>query len=98
MPTGQKSWYYYLGDKLQFPFHVQCVASVPISPLRKGDAIEIRKMAPEDSCASDMLIMTRWKNGNIAVPLSRLKAIDVDKSTTQAIEDWHCWVAQGYCF
>ena len=92
------SWYYHLEDKLQFPFHAQCVASVPTSPLRKEDTIEIRKMAPEDSCTSDMLVMTRWKNRNIAVPLSQLKAIDVDESTTQAIEDWHYWVAQGYCF
>ena len=43
------SWYYYLEDKLQFPFHAQCVASVPTSPLRKGDTIEIRKMAAEDT-------------------------------------------------
>jgi Calcium binding len=92
------SWYYYLEDKLQFPFHAQCVASVPTSPLRKGDTVEIRKMAPEGSCASDMLVMTRWKNRNIAVPLSQLQALDVDKSITQAIEDWHYWVAHGYCF
>jgi hypothetical protein len=91
-------WYYYLEDKLQFPFQAQCVASVPTSPLRKGDTVEIRKMAPEDSCANDMLVMTRWKNRNIAVPLSQLKAIDVDESTTQAIEDWYYWIAQGYCF
>jgi hypothetical protein len=92
------SWYYYLEDKLQFPFQAQCVASVPTSPLRKGDTVEIRKMAPEGSCASDMLVMTRWKNRNIAVPLSQLKALDVDKSTNQAIEDWNYWVAHGYCF
>ena len=91
------SWYYYLEDKLQFPFNAQCVASVPPSPLRKGDTIEVRKMAPEDSCASDMLVMTRWSNRNLAVPLSQLKAIDVDESTTQAIEDWHYWIAQAYC-
>jgi len=92
------SWYYYLEDKLQFPFRAQCVASVPTSPLRKGDTIEIRKMAPEDSCSIDMLVMTRWQNRNIAVPISQLKAIDADESTTQAIEDWHYWIAQGYCF
>ena len=92
------SWYYYLEDKLQFPFHAQCVASVPTSPLRKGDAVEIRNMAPEKSCETDMLVMTRWQNRNIAVPLSQLKAIDVDESTTEAIEDWHYWIAQGYCF
>ena len=92
------SWYYYLEDKIQFPFHAQCIASVPTSSLRKGDSVEIRKMAPEHGCSTDMLVMTRWKNRNIAVPLSQLKAIDVDESTTQAIEDWHYWVVQGYCF
>lgn len=91
-------WYYYLEDKIQFPFHAQCIASVPTSPLRKGDSVEIRKMAPEDSCSSDMLVMTRRQNRNIAVPLSQLKAIGVDESTTQAIEDWHYWIAQGNSF
>jgi hypothetical protein len=55
-------------------------------------------MAPEDTCSTDMLVMTRWNNRNIAVPLSQLKAIGVDESTTQSIEDWHYWVAQGNCF
>jgi hypothetical protein len=91
-------WYYYLEDKIQFPFHAQCIASVPTSPLRKGDSVEIRKMAHEDSCSTDILVMTRWNNRTIVVPLFRLKPIGVDESTTQAIEDWHYWVAQGYCF
>ena len=91
-------WYYYLEEKIQFPFHAQCIASVPTSPLRKGDSVEIRKMAPEDSCSSDMLVMTRWNNRNIAVPLYQLKPIGVDESTTQAIEDWHYWVGQDNCF
>ncbi len=91
-------WYYYLEDMLQFPFHARCVASVSTSPLRKGDTVEIRKMAPEEICASDMLVMTRWNNRNIAVPLVQLKPIGVDESTDQAIEDWHYWVAQGCRF
>jgi hypothetical protein len=92
------SWYYYLEEKIQFPFQAQCIASVTTSPLRKGDSVEIRKMAPEDRCSTDMRVMTRWSNRNIAVPLSQLRAIGVDKSTTQAIEDWQYWVAQGRCF
>jgi hypothetical protein len=92
------SWYYYLEDKLQFPFHAQCVASRPTSPLRKGDMVEIRKMTPEDSCTTDMLVITRWSNRNLAVPLSQLMPIGVEESTSQAIGDWHYWIAQGYCF
>lgn len=91
-------WYYYLEEKLRFPFQAQCIASVPTSPLRKGESVEIRKMAPEDSCSADMLVMTHWSNRNFAVPLSQLKPIGVDESTRQAIEDWHYWIAQGYCF
>ena len=91
-------WYYYLENKLQFPFQAQCIASVPTSPLRKGEAVQIREMAHEHSCASDMLVMTRSSNRNLAVPLSQLKPIGVDESTKQAIEDWHYWIAKGYCF
>ena len=55
-------------------------------------------MAPENACSSDMLVLIRWQGRNMAVSLSQLKAADVDESTRQAIEDWHYWVAQGYCF
>jgi len=45
-----------------------------------------------------MFVITRWQNGNVAVPLSQLKPIGVDESTIQVIEDWHYWIAQGDCF
>ena len=91
-------WYYYLEDKIQFPFQAQCVASRPTSPLRQGESVEVRRLASEDTCSSDMLVMIRWQGRNMAVPLSQLKAAGVDESTRQAIEDWHYWFAQGYCF
>jgi len=55
-------------------------------------------MAPEDACTGDMLVLIRWQSRNLAVPLSQLAAIDADESTSEAIGDWHYWVAQGYCF
>jgi hypothetical protein len=64
----------------------------------KGDSVESEKMAPEDYCSADVLVITAWSNRNIAIPLSQLKSIGVDESTTQAIEDWHYWVAKGNCF
>jgi hypothetical protein len=89
------AWYSYLEEKLRFPFQAQCIASRPTSPLRKGDSVEIRKMAPEHSCSGDMFVMTRWSNRQFAVPLSLLKPIGADESTAQAIGDWHYWIAQG---
>ena len=62
------SSYYYLEDKIQFPFHAQCIASRPTSPLRKGEPVEVRRLASEDACSSDMLVMIRWQGRNLAVP------------------------------
>ena len=55
-------------------------------------------MAPQESCSADMLVLIRWQARRLAVPLSQLAAIEVDKSTADAIGDWHYWVAQGYLF
>jgi hypothetical protein len=91
-------WYYYLEDKIHFPFQAKCIASRAISPLRKGESVEVRSMAPEDTCSGDMLVLIRWQRRTTAVPLSQLSAIDPDEITGEAIKDWHYWVAQGYCF
>ncbi len=91
-------WYYYLENKIRFPFRARCTVTKAVSPLRKGEAVEVRHLAPEDSCRSDMLVLIRWKGRNVAVPLSQLTPLDADESTAEAIGDWHYWVAQGYCF
>lgn len=92
------SWYYYLEDKIPFPFHAACTASRASSPLRKGETVEVRRLAPEDACSADMLVTIRWQDRNMAVPLSQLTATNSDESTRQAIEDWLYWLGQGYCF
>ena len=92
------SWYYYLDDKIRFPFHAKCIAPKVVSPLRNGETVEVRRMAPEDACSADMLVLIRWQGRKMAVPLSQLAAIDPDESTAEAIGDWHYWVAQGYLF
>jgi hypothetical protein len=91
-------WYYYLENKIRFPFQAKCIASKPVSPLKKGEIIEARRMAPEDACANDMLVLVRWQGRNRAVPLTQLAAIDAGDSTEEAIGDWHYWVSQGYRF
>src|ERR1039457_6640826 len=65
-------WYYYLENKLRFPFQAKCIASMVVSPLRKGEAVEVRRLAPEDVCTSDMLVLIRWQGRNLAVPWAEL--------------------------
>ncbi len=91
------SWYSYLEGKISFPFQAKCTATSAVSPLRKGETVEILRMAGEDACEHDILVQIRWQGRKMAVPLSQLVAVDPDESTDEAIGDWHYWVAQGYC-
>jgi len=90
------SWYYYLESKISFSFHAKCIAADVVSPLRKGETVEVVCMAPEKNCEHDMFVQIRWQGRKMAVPLSQLAAIDPDESTEEAIGDWHYWVARGY--
>jgi hypothetical protein len=92
------SWYYYLEDKIRFPFQARCIVAKLASPLKKGETVEVRRLAPEDACSADMLVLIRWQGRNMAVPLALLAAADPDESTEEAIGDWHYWVSQGYLF
>ena len=92
------SWYYYLEGKLTFPFEARCIGSKATSPLRKGETVEVLRLAKEEVCGNDMLVQIKWQGRNMAVALSQLAAIDPDESTTEAIGDWHYWVSQGYLF
>jgi len=98
--SGERAmgWYYYLDGKIRFPFQANCIAARAISPLLKGETVEVQGMAPEDACSNDMLVLIRWQGRTMGVPLSQLAGVNVDESTAEAIADWHYWVAQGYCF
>ena len=60
--------------------------------------MEVQRLAPEDACSSDMLVLIQWHGRNVAIALSQLTPFDADESAVGAIADWHYWVAQGYCF
>lgn len=91
-------WYYYLEEKIRFPFQAKCIVAKVVSPLHKAETVEVRRMAPEDACSSDMLVLIHRTGRNLAIPLSQLTTLDADESTAEAIADWHYWVSQGYCF
>jgi hypothetical protein len=82
-------WYYYLENKLRFPFQGRCIASNVVSPLRKGEIGEVIRMAPEEACLGDMLVLIRWQYRTMAVPLSQLSASDADGGTVDATIRFH---------
>ncbi len=91
-------WYCHLGDKLQFPFTAKCIEVRNVSLLKKGDEVEVKRMAPSSECEHEIFVEMRWEKRNLAVPLSQLQVIDGDEETKEAVADWHYWVAQGYRF
>jgi hypothetical protein len=97
-PEEQAMSWYYLEGKITFPFRARCVAANAVSPLRKGETVEVLRMAIEVACEHDMLVQIRWQGRKMAVSLSQLETISADESTQEAIGDWHYWVAQGCIF
>jgi len=39
-------WYYYLENQLRFPFEARCIAARVVSPLNKGETVQVLRMAP----------------------------------------------------
>ena len=91
-------WYYYLKDQINFPFKARCTEERPISPLSKGEKVEVVGMPPEDECEKEILVSIKWQKRTLAIPLSQLEGIGVDEETQEAMDDWHYWVKRGYRF
>ena len=89
-------WFSYLEDTLQFPFTAACITQRAISPLRKGDEVEVLGMSGE-GCEHEMFVEMLWEGKTLAVPLAQLKPIpSTDAKTKEAVADWHYWLEQGY--
>ena len=93
------SWHCFLENNLT-PFTATCTKERSISPLRKGDDVEVTGMADSDECQHEMFVMIRHEGKRgLAVPLAQLKpGGDCDEATRQAVEDWLYWVKMGYEF
>ncbi|MAE63500.1 MAG: calcium-binding protein [Phycisphaeraceae bacterium] len=90
-------WYYYLEDRLQFPFTASCITKRAISPLRVKDEVDVIGLPPENECQHEMFVTIH--GDGLAVPLSQLTPIrNTDERTKQAVEDWHYWIRMGYEF
>lgn len=60
--------YYYLENQLGFLFQARCIAARVVSRLRRGETVEVLRMAPENACSADMLVLIRWHGRNMPCP------------------------------
>ncbi len=91
-------WYSYLEDNLDFPFTATCVKKRDISPLKLREKVEVVGLPLEGECEREMFVTILWSDRRFSVPLDQLECVTRDKETSQAVEDWHYWVRQGYRF
>ena len=66
-------WYYYIEDKLHCPFKAKCISKRIISPLEKGEQIEVRGMAPEEECNKEIFVEIIWEGKNLEEKLRNIK-------------------------
>jgi len=91
-------WHCHLDVKLRFPVNAKCLAAREISPLKKGEAVEVLGMVPTDDCMKEMFVIVAFAGRKLGVPLGQLDPVKPDKATREAVEDWCYWVAMGYGF
>ena len=91
-------WYYYLEDKITFPFTAECIAVDKRTPLELSERVTAIQMADENYCERDMYVNISWHNKILSIPLAQIKPLDADDASAEAIDDWHYWLKQGYTF
>ena len=92
-------WYYYLENHMEFPFTATCIEARAISPLERGDEVEVIGLPAEEECEREMFVTIRHRKQRLAVPLSQLKVVYTNsEKTIEVVDDWHYWVAMGYQF
>lgn len=92
------AWYYYLDDNLTFPFQAQCLRPRAISPLKKGETVEVVGLAPEADCMREIVVLAKWQGRKLGLPLSQLESLKTAAKTKEAVKDWQYWVEVGYAF
>lgn len=86
-------WHCYLDEQLAFPFKARCIAPRTISPLKKGEEVEVLAMAHADDCMREMFVLVRFAGRKLGVPLAQLEPVATKREARQALEEWRYWMA-----
>ncbi|MGQ0653217.1 MAG: calcium-binding protein [Betaproteobacteria bacterium] len=79
-------WYYYLQQKLAFPFKARCTAERSVSPLKQGEKVEVLAMTKEEDCMHEMFVLIGFAGRKLGVPLAQLAPLGADRGTREAID------------
>lgn len=63
-------WYYYLEERIIFPFKARCLYSRKTSSLKVGEVVKVLELAEENDCTSDMIIIVQFQCRTVQVPLA----------------------------
>lgn len=85
------AWYYYLEDRLSFPFVAGCTKDRSGSPLKRGAEVQVVGLAKEEDCEREMFVLVRFAGRNIGVPLAQLEVALGTPATRDAVDDWRWW-------
>jgi hypothetical protein len=90
------SWYYYLEDKLDFPFRAKWLNKRGQFQDRK---VVVLEMSPEDECQNEMFVEVLYQEGEFedvfSARLFDIEPVDADSETQEGIADWHYWINRG---
>jgi len=90
-------WYYYLEDRLDFPFPAKWLTGNG-----NDEKVRVVGMPSEDDCMEDMLVEVAYQEDGIedvfTLSLREIQPLTEDAATQEAITDWHYWLARGYEF
>jgi hypothetical protein len=87
------AWYYYLEGKLTFQFVARCIKPRSISPLKKGEQVEVVGLAKEEDCDREMFVLVSFGGRKVGVPLAQLEVVIGTSATREAVDDWRWWAA-----
>lgn len=94
-------WYYYLQNKITFPFLAKWLKKSRKTSAIVEKEVEVLGMASEDDCLRDMYVEVAYideKDDTFTANISDIEAINADQNTQEALADWQYWLDQNYDF
>ena len=86
------SWYYYLEEKLSFPFHTVCVKEMAQSPISLNEKLIVTGLPDMDICGHAMFVNIKFKRRTLAIPMEQIGSAGLPLKASEAIEDWKYWI------